>query len=185
MVNKMNIIYTLVGALGLMTTVATTANAQMSDYGYNVDEKVGGYLISQCKIDTGNDLNFCTNKMVDKIKEVAKAPVNFGNHSVLFRYWDTGIKYWIYGAVNEKTKTVFLYPRGLRVLEGDSKNVNITFGKNRDRICTAGDNMDMIGDEYIKAYSDYEENVDYCVNYDDKEGFSYMEQVDTKTRLPI
>lgn len=181
----MNKIYKLVGSIGLITVVATTANAQMSDYGYNIDEKVGGYHISQCKIDRDNNLNFCTTKMVNKIKEVAKAPVNFGSDSVLFRYWDTGINYWIYGAVNKKTKTVFLYPRGLISYEGDSKSVDITLGKNRDRICTAGDNMEMIGDEYIKAYTDYEKDVDYCVNYDDKEGFSYMEQVDTKTRLPV
>lgn len=182
MEKKMSKSLRILAAIGLITS---TANAGMSDYGYKINEKVGGYNISQCKIDEGNDLDFCSTKMVNKIKEIAQSPVNFGKESVMLRFWDTGINYWVYGAVNKKTKTVFLYPRGLRAMNGDSKNVSLTFGKNRDRICTAGDNMDMIGDEYIKAYSDEESEVDYCVKYDDKGGFDSMEQVDSKTRLPV
>lgn len=182
MEKKMSKGLVILAAIGLLTS---TANAGMSDYGYKINEKVGGYNISQCKIDEGNDLDFCSTKMVNKIKEIAQSPVNFGKESVMLRFWDTGINYWVYGAVNKKTKTVFLYPRGLRAMNGDSKNVSLTFGKNRDRICTAGDNMDMIGDEYIKAYSDEESEVDYCVKYDDKGGFDSMDQVDSKTRLPV
>lgn len=161
---------------------ASTVNAAPSDYGYEINVKKGGYHFTQCKIDADGSVNLCTVSMVKKVDQIAKEKSNFGKNSVMMRFWDSNINYWVYGAVNKTTKKVFLYPRGLRAAEGNSKDVKLTFGNKRDRICTAGNDVDMVGDEYSKAYSDTDKDVDYCTPYNDATGFGTTLEVDAITR---
>lgn len=164
---------------------ASTVNAEPSDYGYEINVKKGGYHFTQCKIDEEGSVNFCTANMAKKVDEIAKQKTNFGKNSVMMRFWDSNINYWVYGAVNKTTKKVFLYPRGLRASEGNSKDVKVTFGDKRDRICTAGSHVTMEGDRYVTSYDDSSATTDYCITYNDNTGFGSMIEVDAKTRKVI
>ncbi|WP_227430306.1 hypothetical protein [Psychrobacter sp. I-STPA6b] len=180
----------MLATLCLGAMLSSTANArdkapQMTDYGYKVDAIVDGYHIDQCSPDLEGNIDMCSRTMVNKVKEIAKYPANFGKNSVLFRFWDSGLNYWVYGAVNKQTKNIFVYPRGLRAMQGNLKDVKITLGKNRDRICTAGDGVMIEGTQYSKSYDDTSNEVDYCTPYSDSEGFGQTLEVDSKTRKVI
>ena len=136
-------------------------------------------------------VNFCTKETADKLKAYANAkevPL-FGNDSALLRMWDKEMNYNVYAAINKKTNKVFFYPRGLRGIEGESRTPKLTFDNNNS-ICSAGDNVALVGDRYTQAFNDQEKDVDYCVEYSDDEGFGLTKEVDAETRevldtLPI
>lgn len=177
----------MLATLCLGAILSSTANArdkapEMSDGGYLADAIVDGYHIDQCSPVQNGDIDMCSQRMVDKVKEIVKYPANFGEQSVLFKFWDNKKEYWVYGAVNKQTKNIFLYPRGLSAINGNPKDVNLTFGESRDRICTAGNNVFVTGTRYSQSFDDTYNDIDYCTTFSDIEGFGGTVEVDSKTR---
>lgn len=141
-----------------------------------------GVHLEKCSIDnTEGALNFCTTDMTNKMKAQAKKDTIFGENSVLMRFWDSKMDYRVYGVINKDTNKVFFYPRGLRQAEGDHRKVKVTFD-DKNSICTAGDNVEAVGDDVIKSFTDLEAELDYCTPYSDTEGFGDTFIVDAETR---
>ena len=139
--------------------------------------------LSSCTLDTQSSINLCNAKNAANIKKLSNQKPNFGENSILLRFWDTEMNYWVYLAVNKKTNQAFYYPRGLRSSGEDSRDVKINFSGSK--ICTSGDQVDIVGDEESSSFEDYETDVDYCVDYDPENGFGVTYQIDPKTRKLI
>lgn len=167
-------------------TFSIASNMAFADDG--TVKTINGLKFQSCSIDE-DGTNFCTKATADKMKAYAKKGAKFGKDSVLMRMWDKEMNYNVYAAINKKTNKVFFYPRGLRAIEGEMRTPKLTFDNNNS-ICTAGDNVSVVGNRYTKAFDDQEKDIDYCVVYSDTEGFGSTNEVDAKTRkvnsvLPI
>lgn len=170
--------------VGFMMPTAFAASeivpfAYDSDYTY---QEVGGIKVANCKIIEDSSIDFCSPKITKKLVAFSQKAPNFGpkKQSVLTRFWDKEMNSWFYVAVNTKTKVAHAYPRGLRSNYGDNEP-SISFGK-ADRICTKRIGVDMVGDMETRSFSDEDETVDYCSNFDDNLGFTMTYAVDSTTR---
>lgn len=158
-------------ALSLTSNAATTKNSTKD------------ISVPSCILDTQSSVNLCDKKNAANIKNLSDHRTNFGENSVLLRFWDTEMNYWIYLAVNKNTNQAFYYPRGLRSSGDSPRDVKVTFSGSK--ICTSGSEVDVIGDEESSSFEDYETDVDYCVDYDPANGFGVTYQAEPKTRKLI
>ena len=145
---------------------------------------VNGMLINRCLLDEDSTINFCDPKKAAIIKKMVDRKPTFSKNSVLMRFWDKETSSYTYAAYNQKTKKMFFYPAGLSAINPPYKNVKMTYGKNKDMLCTSGANIEMVGDRYSKSFSDREADVDYCRTYNESTGFGEIKRVDSKTRKP-
>lgn len=162
-------------AFGLsLSLTATAATPQKQSKEVNVES---------CLMDSQSSVNLCTPKATAKIKELSKHKTNFAKNSVLMRFWDAEMNYWIYLVVDKNTNNATYYPRGLRASGDNMRDVKVTFSDGK--ICTSGDKVDIVGDEESRAFTDYEKASDYCSDYDPEMGFGVVYEVDAKTRKLI
>lgn len=167
---KLNTIFA--AAIGLSLSLSATAAV--------TNKTTSPINVQSCVLDSQSSLDLCTKKATAKIKELSKRKSNFAKNSVLMRFWDKEMDYWVYLVVDKNTNQAIQYPRGLRSSGKSARDVEVTFSGGK--ICTAGSQVDVIGDEESRAFSDYEADVDYCNDYDPEMGFGVTYQVDAKTR---
>lgn len=137
--------------------------------------------MTSCSLDTQSSIDFCSSKVASKVKQLSGQKPNFGDNSVLMRFWDSEMNYWVYLAVDKKLNKAFYYPRGLRSTGDQPRNVSVSFSDSK--ICTTGDKVAVVGDQDSKAYSDDDLDIDYCSDYDPKTefGFGATYQANAKT----
>lgn len=183
-VKKSSALLALLSSFLMPSALASTAPAPYiydTDYEY---ENAGNMKIASCSVVEDSSLDFCDPKIAKKLEEFSNKKPNFGPEmkSVLTKFWDKELNAWFFVAVNTETKVAHAYPRGLRSAY-ESNNLNISFGK-ADKVCTKDIGMDMVGDRYYKSYSDESGALDYCSSYNDKQGFTNIYPVDSKTKQP-
>lgn len=163
-------------------SIAAPSNPFAAEAGSGNFKKINGFQMDRCFLDSDTSIDFCDPAQAKIMAKMVDRKPTFSKNSVLMRFWDDEMNIWTYVAFNQKTKKLFFYPRGIRSITEPYKNVKVTYGKNKDRICTTGANTSMVGDIETKAYDDSETDVDYCNNYSETTGFGSMNRVDSKTR---
>lgn len=164
------------------SSIAATSNPFTAEAGSGNFKTVNGFQMDRCFLDNDASIDFCDPAQAKIMKKMVDRKPTFSKNSVLMRFWDAEMNIWTYIAFNQKTNKLFFYPRGIRSTTQPYKNVKVTYGKNKDRICTTGSNTSMVGDIETLAYDDSETDVDYCNNYSETTGFGEMNRVDAKTR---
>lgn len=177
---------TITTSLLCAAAIAATPNPFETDDGYpsftGDFKKVNGILMNRCTLDEDHTIDFCDPKKAAIIKKMVDRKPTFSKNSVLMRFWDKELNTFTYAAYNQKTNKMFFYPNGLRASTQPFKAVKVTYGKNKNMLCTSGANVDMVGDRYSKSFSDNETDVDYCRSYSETTGFGELRRVDAKTR---
>ena len=101
-------------------------------------KNVNGILIDRCFLDEDSGIDFCSANKAKKIKRMVDRKPTFGKTSVLMRFWDSSMNLYVYTAYNQSTKKMFFFPLGVRAINEPYKKFKLTYGKNKDRVCTSG-----------------------------------------------
>lgn len=180
-----------VGSCVLMTT-ATSVNAAAQPNPFEREgypsnyigdfKNVNGYLLDRCFVTTSTEINFCSKEKAKSIAKMTNRKPTFSKNSVLMRFWDTEMNVWNYAALNQKTKKLFILPTGLRSATDPMKNIKVTYGKNKDRLCTAS-TIDMIGGADTRAFrADFTgDDIVFCYLYNEKTGWDDLKRINSKT----
>lgn len=172
MSKSMKNIIALCAGVALSGSIAANAASTFTNH--------DGVLLASCKLDSSSSIDFCSKKSTDKIKSIAKIQPNFGKNSVLMRFWDKEMNYWTYLAYNKTSKKAHFYPRGLSSFLGEPRDVKVTFSNNL--LCTSGDDVSVTGDINNKAFTDTDNDIDYCTKYTEDTGFLENYIIDSKSR---
>lgn len=165
----------------VLSATTMSANAAGETYG-NPDgyNPVDGLMIADCYLDSQSSIDFCDPKKIQEVKKLINRNPNIGKESVLLKFWDKEMNYWVYVAVNKKTKKLFFYPRGIRSANEPYHKITLKVPK-QAALCTTGTNIELVGDAGSRAYTDDSATIDYCTKFNDKTGFDVTERVDVKT----
>lgn len=153
---------------------------------YGQVKNVNGYLMDRCTVNDYSSLNFCSPEKAKVIAKMTDRKKTFGKNTVLMRFWDGKLQNWNYVALNKTTNRIFFLPMAISSSVEPYKNIKLTYGKNKDRICTTGSNIELGGDMYVKSFSAHDAGVGnhFCYIYNDKTGFSEAKSLNIKTGKP-
>lgn len=168
-----------------------TANATESYAESDEWTTVNGFQLStgSCTPNESTEFDVCDPEVAKKLKKMIKVKPNFGkkNTSVLTRFWDKGTDSWYYIAVNKANNKVHPFFMGVRNETfifpelKNQNNIKLSFGKNRDRICTSGVGVAFMGDSQYPTRVDEYKTADFCSFYDEENGFVGGNLYDSKT----
>lgn len=177
----------LASAVAIVTSTAQAATPNpFQEEGYTptvgVYKNINGYFLDRCFVTESESVNFCSVEKAKSIKKMTDRKPTFSKNSVLMRFWDKEMNVWNYAALNKKTNKLFILPTALRSSVKPFKNIKVTYGKNKDRLCTAS-TIDMIGDANTRAFrAEFSnDNIVYCYSYNETSGWSDLKRINSKT----
>lgn len=158
-------------ALSIASLLSVSASAAI-DY-----KKI---TVDNCKSNEYSSINFCDEKPLKKVAELADRKPNLAGESVLMRFWDKELNAWMYVALNKKTNT--LHTTHKSVASRGKNPRKVTMRVEGNMICGIGDDIHYKGSYVGVDFDDSSDDYDYCIKYNPNEGFGITIEVDGKTR---
>lgn len=161
-------------ALSIASLLSVSASAAI-DY-----KKI---TVDNCKSNEYSSINFCDEKALKKVAELADRKPNLAGKSVFMRFWDKETNAWRQVALNKETNTLHTMHKSISSRGKNPRNVTMTVEGNK--ICGIGNDLHYKGSYVGMDFDDSSDDYDYCVKYDPNEGFGVTIEVDGKTRAYV
>ena len=164
--------------LGLITAISRASLFSVSS---NAAIDYKSIKADNCNSNEDSSIDFCNEKVLKKVAKLADThKPNLAGKSVLMRFWDKEMNFWMYAALNKDTKELHTIHQGISSRGKNPRNVTMRVEGNL--LCGLGDKVHYAGTYKGTDYDDGSNEEDFCMTYDPAVGFGHSIVVDQKTR---